>query len=572
MTIVVAVAFAGWLLAYRLMRVAPRPWDAHPVVAAPDREETPAVVSLIAGRLGKYGYQATLLDLAARGWFRLGEPGRGLVTCLLTDNPPAERLTPYERRVLEYLATRAHGRRHVPADALSDGFPRGAEDFMKEFRAEVVADAREGGLAEARLGGGQAFLLCVGAVVLAVLSGVVFHQIRNDNLDVISVFGCLFLCAPPIYDATHAGRPTTVGRSVLEQWRARCAPAAAPSFGGGRLVAYAAALGKAPAAPAVFPRPAEQEPTLTQRSLTWSGQSGQWRQIRIGNPAKREVAGPVTGFFLALGLPAVSFLAIGGTFWAQGATRLQMQAGAVLVVCAGAVVIWLADLRDNAIPDFAEFDGVIIRQWLRDDSDPDSASRKMTPCLAIDDGARETSWAFEVSPEQYARFTAGTLVHVQANPRRNVLRDLRPALATNTPWPASSGEPTESWLPDPADLVTAEDAAEVLGGPVEGLRFDIVGRTVTWHPGGARRPDMTVIVRGARPLGTRTGARHGRPVPGVADGYLLNRAAVAREGSLTVVIGIGGLPRAATEAALDRLLPRAAERLRRAAERRRGAG
>ena len=37
------------------------------------RGEPPAVVSLLAGRLARDGYPATLLDLAARGWMGLGE-------------------------------------------------------------------------------------------------------------------------------------------------------------------------------------------------------------------------------------------------------------------------------------------------------------------------------------------------------------------------------------------------------------------------------------------------------------------------------------------------------------------
>ena len=33
-------------------------------------DEPPAVISLLAGRLDKLGFGATLVDLAARGWFR----------------------------------------------------------------------------------------------------------------------------------------------------------------------------------------------------------------------------------------------------------------------------------------------------------------------------------------------------------------------------------------------------------------------------------------------------------------------------------------------------------------------
>jgi hypothetical protein len=37
------------------------------------------------------------------------------------------------------------------------------------------------------------------------------------------------------------------------------------------------------------------------------------------------------------------------------------------------------------------------------------------------------AWALTVSAEDYARFTPGTLVHIEVNPRRNRLLAIRPA-------------------------------------------------------------------------------------------------------------------------------------------------
>jgi hypothetical protein len=45
------------------------------------------MVSLLAGRLGSDGYSATLLDLAARGWFRLETRPGGPAMCTLGYNP-----------------------------------------------------------------------------------------------------------------------------------------------------------------------------------------------------------------------------------------------------------------------------------------------------------------------------------------------------------------------------------------------------------------------------------------------------------------------------------------------------
>jgi hypothetical protein len=38
----------------------------------------------------------------------------------------------------------------------------------------------------------------------------------------------------------------------------------------------------------------------------------------------------------------------------------------------------------------------------------------------------DRAWALTVPREDYARFTPGTLVHVQVNPRRNSLLAIRP--------------------------------------------------------------------------------------------------------------------------------------------------
>ena len=42
------------------------------------------MISLLAGRLDRDGYAATLLDLAARGWLRLYVPPSGPVMCVIT--------------------------------------------------------------------------------------------------------------------------------------------------------------------------------------------------------------------------------------------------------------------------------------------------------------------------------------------------------------------------------------------------------------------------------------------------------------------------------------------------------
>jgi hypothetical protein len=229
--------------------------------------EPPAVVSLLAGRLSKDGYRATLLDLAARGWFRLtppdpaaGSSGRGSlwpargrepagpVMCAVPAEAPAQELTPYERRVVAHVAARAGARGAMPASVLSDGFEGGEAGFMKAFGDEVTADARERGLTRPRLSPRRIVLLC--ALLLVPAAALVLAVRRPDALGYTGPSYAV-LCLLTIGVGTSKRR-SAAGRAALDRWRA--AAAAAPGDDG-RFLAYAAALGFAPAAVAVFAPP-----------------------------------------------------------------------------------------------------------------------------------------------------------------------------------------------------------------------------------------------------------------------------------------------------------------------------
>src|ERR1700728_478375 len=140
MVLIISVATSiGWLLAlFAGMTAArsPRPRAGRAAVHAdatpPGMDEPPAVVSLLAGNLDAYGYPATLLDLAARGWLRLAGPeagpggsAPGPVMCVIVASPPRGQLTEYEQRAYQQVGSRAAGRGDVPARALSDGFAGG---------------------------------------------------------------------------------------------------------------------------------------------------------------------------------------------------------------------------------------------------------------------------------------------------------------------------------------------------------------------------------------------------------------------------------------------------------------
>jgi hypothetical protein len=196
------------------------------------------VVSLLAGHLESLGYRVTLLDLAARGWFRVtvsprinnGQPG-GPVMCLLEGVRSTTGLTAYEPRAYTNLVARAGDRRAVPWGALSDGFAgppvidgevkSGKDSFMAAFTRDVIDDSRRRGLTRPRLSEAAGCLLRMAALVPAMTSGLALHALRG-NAYWIPVVGFIVMCAVS-GGAVKGEKPTPAGRGELRAWRARVA-------------------------------------------------------------------------------------------------------------------------------------------------------------------------------------------------------------------------------------------------------------------------------------------------------------------------------------------------------------
>ena len=82
------------------------------------------------------------------------------------------------------------------------------------------------------------------------------------------------------------------------------------------------------------------------------------------------------------------------------------------------------------MPRFAEFDGLVLRQW-----DVESDDEGTSYYVAVDDGFSPQAWAFEVRAADYRRLAPGTLAHVRINPRLNKLigiEAIRPPAASPT--------------------------------------------------------------------------------------------------------------------------------------------
>lgn len=452
MLLILAVAAAaGWLALWAVLAGRTSPGTAQAQGGVPPRpagSEPPAVVSLLAGRLAALGYPATLLDLAARGLFRLEPRADGRVMCVLGKHLPGAELTAYERRAYTQLVTRACGRPDVPAEALSDGFAgtpagrdgtmkSGRDAFMEAFNRDVIEDSRSRGLTRPRLSEAAGCLLWLAALLPAIALGLALRADRGYAYWV-PVAGFVTLCALTGV-AVKGEKLTPAGRAALRAWRASCtvsatmgpvtAGYAAARPGGGatagtrmpagwprREIAYAAALGRARAAVKLF-SPANGRPA----KAIWSGYSGQWRQITIGDPQPRSwiQAGGTGLAILAVVLAALLPPTLATAVIAHG----ELRAAAFGVLACDVLIAASLLAKDAAVPAFAEFDGLVVEAWTEEESGENSSTTHW--CLAIDDGVRDQAWAFTVTAEQYRTYTAGTLVHAQVDPRGNRLLVIR---------------------------------------------------------------------------------------------------------------------------------------------------
>ena len=167
-------------------------------------------------------------------------------------------------------------------------------------------------------------------------------------------------------------------------------------------MAYAAALGDAPAALAVFAQDGG--------NVAWSSYRGSWQLIEIETSTWSWPQGCAVWLAIVFG-PILYFAA---AIWLSTHGMVLLAEAMIALVVAGAIAAVLVALaRRAAFPRFAEFDGQVIRQWMvtGDSESPDQYH------VAVDDGARETAWDLSIGQEPYRRLTPGTFVHARVNLR-----------------------------------------------------------------------------------------------------------------------------------------------------------
>jgi hypothetical protein len=411
--LLIGVPLAGWLVVFtaslggRRLGRPRRGRRRRPLgMAGPP---SPGVIGLLAGRPDRDSFTATLLDLSALGWFGLADAGQarparehrtpGPLLATLPPEPPAGQLAAFERRAVRHLAQRAGAQRTFPADALLDGFAGGDSEFMREFHGELIADSRARGLSRPTLSPRRKVTLCLLALIPAggALLTVLRYPPHGGPLWPVCAVYYAILCG--IVARVNSERLTETGQDAL----GAVAPVQAglPAVGT-REGAYAVALGQT-AAPL----------TAAGNDAAWSGFGDRWRLVTIGSSSERVWPGITIGAFsrtlllIVPGLPMIFVLS-----WVlAGAEAAKL---AVLgTVAANAALFARAYSRWAHLPRFAEFDGLVVRQWQTSDGEDGTDYY-----VAVDDGASARAWAFKVGNDQ---LTTGTIVHVQVNPRLNKL-------------------------------------------------------------------------------------------------------------------------------------------------------
>jgi hypothetical protein len=461
---------------------------------------------------------------------------------------PGGPLTPFERRVVAHVALRAGARGEVPAPALSDGFGGGETEFMSAFREEVDAEARRLGLTRSRLSGRRIGLL----LLLLFVPAVALIPVAAHGRGLAYAGGLYFAGFWVAVGVGVSRRRSASGQAVLDHWRSS---AAAPPGREGRVRAYAAALGAAPAALAVFAR--------GSTNVAWSSYLGRWQLLEIETNTWSWPQG--CAFWLAIVFGPILYFTAAIWLGTHGMALLAEEMVG-LVVAAGLAGGLVALARRAASPRFAEFDGQVIRQWMvKGDDSPDEYH------VAIDDGVREKAWDFSIGSEPYRQLPPGTFVHVRVNLRSRADVTVEPMEPPAVAHPlarvaADQERAVTNGLPDPADLVLEAEAAAILGGKVRGHHLDgAPGRTMVWQPPSTGRPMLRVEVRHA--ADARRMPPTARPAPGVADGHFVSQGAAVTVSALTALISIHGSVHIAAEASLAGLLPVVERRLRELARR-----
>jgi hypothetical protein len=550
--------------------------------------ESPAVAGLLANRLrlDRATLPATVLDLAARGWYHFDDGGPDRILCrqLARQVRTVDGLAPYERRVLDHVAGRMGPDGVAPASALVED----AANWWDAFEREVRAEARRLDLTRDRWPRGARSLYGLAALAPGGFVAVAVLHTSHSKL-AAAAYGWLAwgVLAFGFGSVLQGEQKTPAGRAAAAHWRGVSAalqsdaafttlsPAAIAIWG--RRLAYGAVFGAAPAAiTALSPPPKDR---------AWSSYGGRWRLVRIGSHSQRMP--PVLSLYLAVlfGLMGLFFLFMVVPLGRNGQHDggLALAAGfvpplIVLVSAVAVVVMGRSFLKGVTGPSQVEVVGQVIKRWVetlpRDDRDVEYH------WVAVDDGRAAEAPAWVLPRATYGAIQVGSIVRIRADPRRNTFlglevleqpRELESRLAAAG---GGLGPAEDRDLPslDLTRLITADEAAAALGEPVVPPFCIAVGASTAsclWRPTSGRPSSLTVTVATGlwanRAL--RAARRRGQPVANIGDeAFLLaGPTCVVRCGSRIMKLIFRDAPGPDSAGTLVRLAGLAVDRVERLA-------
>jgi hypothetical protein len=419
-TVVLALAgAAGLVVLGQRAAAAGSPFD----VAAGDR---PALVHLVLTRClpQAAGYEATILDLAGRGYLSVTGQGpaigavehAGLWLAPATPAAGSPALLSFEQQVLDDVRARVSDARGAPFDALAEACRVDATGTWEPFEDKLRAASRELGVCGPRLPvTASSVVLAFGTAAAIVTSACLAEPSHRGGAAVAAVIACWVGLAWLGRD-----RPTRAGSALADRWREYSglppgwdsSPAA-----GLRQSAYAVAAGRESGRSVLGRRRAGTPSGTAKPAQTWSSFTGSWRRVPIGprpGRALRRGGGLLTGAGV-LGFISIPFVITGIIGWLTAIPVLA----ALALGAAGATDV----LRTLAIPKQLIFDGQVIARWHEEESSGGENEQPVSlPMLAIDDG--QQSWTCLASAADFDRTALGDMVQVTVNPRFGTLTSI----------------------------------------------------------------------------------------------------------------------------------------------------
>lgn len=548
---VVVAALVAWFLIYAMCRVATRPALPDPAPATMDLGgESPALVSLLVNRwsLTEDAAESTLLDLAARKFFELRQPGNDPTQTTVhvpAAGPAASGLRPYESQVLDRIRGLAVGG-VVPITALTFRDEGESKSWNSRLRSAVIAEARAAGLSRRRFGKVVVTLLVVAAALagLVIALAAVHYGVgrADDDRPGFGAGVLAFFLLATIGGRSPGERDTPAGREVAARWLgvrdwlrgheqfAELPPAAVAIWD--RYLGYGAAVGATRLASAVL------DLEMGNRKLVWSSFGGTWHRVRVRYPSFWPRYGRTVGHLVVRGLITA---AVGGVA-IRLFPRLFLPAALILLFGVYLLIRALVDLAATR-----EITGEVLwrENWKSRGGGEDQPPVPWLDYLAVDDGSadRTTAWGVPVGADWSCR--DGDTVTITVRPWSRRVAGLAVTGRGRAREVTSTVEATAEDTADLAQqmgsapaptLISADDVSQMFGRPVTAQPFPT---GMQFRAADNGKPLLLVQVVSGLP-GRVVWRANSRGVQHPSGGYVDGDRAAFRTGDQTVVLHLTG--------------------------------